>query len=334
MKKLLIRIRTSLKLIILMAVATFLISAAVVLIYKPIYSVYIDGELVGYCANKAKLQKQISEYVARGNEDNNNLAYVSIANMPTYKMCLLKRDIVTSDEEIFERVKSSGTPYYKYYAVLLKEEEKAYFGTYEEAENIIKTLKEKDSNNINDLKIEEKYDTEIKEFSIADTVVADLYEKKPVVVASRSSSSARSGSVQIEHKLSNAYVNIGITLIKPVTGTISSKFASISRVRSGAHTGLDIATSTGTPIKAAAAGKVVYSGWNNTGYGNLMIIDHGNGVQTYYAHCSKRNVSVGDTVSQGSVIGAVGSTGNSTGPHLHFEVRVNGVAYNPQNYVY
>ena len=71
-----------------------------------------------------------------------------------------------------------------------------------------------------------------------------------------------------------------------------------------------------------------------SGYGYLIIIDHANGVQTYYGHCSKLYASVGDEVTAGDVIAAVGSTGNSTGPHLHFEIRVNGVAYNPQNYLY
>ena len=66
----------------------------------------------------------------------------------------------------------------------------------------------------------------------------------------------------------------------------------------------------------------------------MLVITHGNGVQTYYGHCSKLYFSAGATVSQGQTIAAVGSTGNSTGPHLHFEIRVNGVAYNPQNYLY
>mgnify|MGYP000106149234 FL=1 len=66
----------------------------------------------------------------------------------------------------------------------------------------------------------------------------------------------------------------------------------------------------------------------------MIVISHGNGIETYYGHCSKLYVEVGDKVSQGETIAAVGSTGNSTGPHLHLEIRVNGVAYNPQNYVY
>ena len=146
-----------------------------------------------------------------------------------------------------------------------------------------------------------------------------------------------SGTLYQVSGISRAYVDIGISLIKPITGTISSKFGSISSVRNGAHTGLDIAAPTGTAIKAAASGTITYSGWKggyNGGYGYLVVISHGNGVETYYGHCSKLYVSVGDEVSQGDTIAAVGSTGNSTGPHMHLEVRVNGVAYNPQNYIY
>ena len=341
MKKLLIRIRTSLKFIILISFATFLILGAVALIYKPIYSVYFDGNLVGYCADKSKLQKQISEYIENGNEDNDNLAYVSVDHMPTYKLCLLKRDVTTSDDEIFEKIKDAGTSYYKYFAILDGEEEKAYVATYEEAENILKELKNKNSSNYDDLSIAEKYETELKEFAEAKDAVNNLYEKQTVVVAkatSRGTTTSResgySGTLTARAGLSRGYVNIGITLIKPVTGVITSRFGAISSIRSGPHTGLDIGTSTGTPIRAAASGKVTYSGWKTGGYGNLVVVDHGNGVQTYYAHCSKRYVSVGQKVSQGDKIAAVGSTGNSTGPHLHLEVRVNGVAYNPQKYVY
>ena len=126
-----------------------------------------------------------------------------------------------------------------------------------------------------------------------------------------------------------------LTLAKKINKDISNISIEQARssIRSSAHTGLDIATSTGTPVAAAASGTVTFAGWKGS-YGNLMVITHSNGVQTYYGHCSKLYVSAGTTVSQGQTIAAVGSTGNSTGPHLHLEVRVNGVAYNPQNYVY
>lgn len=118
-------------------------------------------------------------------------------------------------------------------------------------------------------------------------------------------------------------------LIWPVLGRISSTFGP----RWGRmHEGLDIAAPTGTPIRAAASGTVIHSGWLG-GYGNLVVIDHGGGLATAYAHQSAVAAGNGAVVGQGQVIGYVGSTGNSTGPHLHFEVRLNGVAQDPLGYL-
>ena len=97
------------------------------------------------------------------------------------------------------------------------------------------------------------------------------------------------------------------------------------------HGGLDIGAGMGTSIVAAGAGDVIYSGANG-GYGNCVMIDHGNGYVTLYGHLSSISVSVGQTVSQGATIGAVGSTGNSTGPHLHFEVLKNGTRIDPEQF--
>ena len=94
------------------------------------------------------------------------------------------------------------------------------------------------------------------------------------------------------------------------------------------HSGLDMALPTGSPIYAAKGGTVTWSGYKDS-YGNLVIIDHGEGMETYYAHCSRLDVAAGQIVEAGRQIAAVGSTGNSTGPHLHFEVRIDGVARDP-----
>lgn len=98
------------------------------------------------------------------------------------------------------------------------------------------------------------------------------------------------------------------------------------------HRGIDFGASTGTPIRASRSGTVISAGWQG-GYGNLVLIGHGGGIVTAYAHMSRLGVSSGASVSQGQTIGSVGSTGNSTGPHLHFEVRVNGSAVNPRQYL-
>jgi murein DD-endopeptidase MepM/ murein hydrolase activator NlpD len=99
------------------------------------------------------------------------------------------------------------------------------------------------------------------------------------------------------------------------------------------HPGIDIDGDEGNPVYAADSGVVVYAGWNNWGYGNVVVINHGNGWQTLYAHLSSYFVSCGQGVSQGNTLGAIGSTGNATGSHLHFEMMYNGVKVNPHDYM-
>lgn len=115
----------------------------------------------------------------------------------------------------------------------------------------------------------------------------------------------------------------------PVRGRISSNYGMRwDRM----HHGMDIAVNTGTPVRAAASGRVTFSGMNG-GYGYLVTIDHGDGVETRYAHNSRLLVRVGEYVDRGQVIAHSGNTGNSTGPHVHFEIRLRGQSLDPRNYL-
>lgn len=153
----------------------------------------------------------------------------------------------------------------------------------------------------------------------ADALVAELQKSKTV---SSSSTSTYSGGV--------------LAWPVPGYGRITSPFGYRTHPISGSykmHTGIDIGTSGATPpIVAANGGTVIYSGWKG-GYGKAIMIDHGGGIVTLYAHCSSLHVSKGASVSRGQTIANVGSTGNSTGPHLHFEVRQDGAYKNPLNYL-
>ncbi len=108
----------------------------------------------------------------------------------------------------------------------------------------------------------------------------------------------------------------------PTSGSITTGFKPL-------HQAIDIGSWLGAPVKASDSGYVAVAGWSNVGYGNYVVIDHGNGFQTLYAHLNRYFVNAGDSVAQGTTIGLVGSTGNSTGPHLHFELIQNGVHRNP-----
>ena len=306
-------------------ISIIIITGIISLVYQPMYSVTVNGEFIGYTKNKSKLQKRINEYIQ--NKENDNIAFVDIKDLPEYSLCLLKKDNQANDDEIYERVKNSGTTYYEYYAIVLNNEEKYYVATKDDAESIINELKTKKSTNINKIAYTQVHSTEMKEFTEKDKVVTALYVK-PVVVAS---AYATYSGTKIASTETPSSAVLGIGLIRPVSGIITSRYGQRA---SGNHTGLDIATSTGTTIVAAAGGTVTFSGWDGHGLGYCVRISHGNGVETVYGHCSKLYVTAGQTVAQGEAIAAVGSTGNSTGPHLHLEIKVNGARQNPQMYLY
>ncbi len=338
LKKILIHTRKSVKLVVLITITLLIALGFIASFYKISYSVNIDGKVIGYTDNKSKLQSQINEYIENG--ENENAAFVQVESLPEYNMCLVKKDVSSDDNEIFDAIKSEGVTYYRYYAILDNQEEKIYVANFSEAEAIVNNLKEQSSSNIDNITIAEKYETELKDMTTIEDGIAKLYvkpENKITTLASNnkstSSDKTSTGQVNVASNISSNKVDLGISLVKPVSGIITSRFGVSSNIRRSSHTGLDIATSAGTAIKAAASGKVTFSGWKGS-YGYMIVITHSNGVQTYYGHCSALYYTTGQSVSQGQTIAAVGSTGNSTGPHLHFEIRVNGVAYNPQKYVY
>lgn len=147
----------------------------------------------------------------------------------------------------------------------------------------------------------------------------------PAKSASRQTAEIIKGIIGI--KQPSAIVPAGGRMVWPTSGH------RITQYFSARHTGVDIANHIGTPIYAADSGVVTTVGYNRGGYGNQIIIDHGGGKKTRYAHLSAFGVKAGQKITKGQFIGAMGSTGRSTGPHLHFEVILNGHVYNPLNYV-
>ena len=215
---------------------------------------------------------------------------------------------------------------YKYYEIALNDEEIEKVNTIEDAENLVNEIKEENSDEDLDLTILEKYTQEEEEAGTQDIQLAktELQAKVAEVIEQKE-----------EQERIDAMPDVnGIKLaVTPISGTITSRYGVSSSIRKSTHTGLDVAAKTGTDIKVVSDGTVTFAKYNGS-YGNLVKVEHGNGVETWYAHTSKMYVSVGDVVKAGDVIAAVGSTGNSTGPHLHFEIRINGEDVNPQLYLY
>ena len=288
------------------------------------YAVTVAGEELGLVKDVNEFSNKIESEVLKSDEE--NLENISLNEEPKYQLKLYDRTVDTSENNIIQTIKDDyTTKIYKFYEVALNNEPKEYVSTVEEAEEVVNKIKEEyntEEIEVN-IQINEKY-TENKEEVNTDTVE----------VASNVVESAVQEIKEIkEENDSIANINGVKVATLPVSGRISSRYGESSSRRRSTHTGLDIACPTGTNIQVIADGTVIFAS-NNGAYGNLVKVDHGNGVETWYAHCSKIYAKVGQKVSAGDVIAAVGSTGNSTGPHLHLEIRINGNTVNPQKYVY
>ena len=310
----------------IMTLGLVLIIAILWVKYKPGYEVKIGDTTLGVISNVEDFNTRIKNEILEKKQE--NVDDISLEKEIQYETRLISRNVETNEENILNELANNYVvTTYKYYAVILNEKSKAYVDTIEEAEEVVNQIKsEYDGNDLElDLNITEVYTENKEEVSIENAQIAQRTLENEVE------------ELIDEKEAREAIATInGVNLaVLPVSGTITSRFSDVSSIRSyHPHTGLDIACSTGTDIKAVAKGKVIFAGWDNTGLGNCIKIDHGNGIQTWYGHCSKIYVSVGNEISSGDVIAAVGSTGNSTGPHLHFEIRIDGKAVNPQIYVY
>lgn len=303
------------KLTNIIAIGIFIITAVILMKFKPVYAVYLDEQEVGYISNKNELEQAIEENLYNNQEE--NIAFSEINTDIKYKCKLVEKNQELENEQVLLAIKEKSDITYFEYAVNVNGEERKYLKTEEEAKKVADNVRQ-----------ELKDETSVS--------VQTLYTKNLEVETSQeleNMSNEILQEIKEEEKKASSTINGIYLAVTPVSGHITSRYGSRESIRSHDHQGLDIATKTGTPIKAVADGKVKFSG-EKSGYGNLIILDHGNGITTYYGHCSKLYVKSGEEVKAGDKIAAVGSTGNSTGPHLHFEIRKNGVYVNPQKYLY
>ena len=309
------------KLLTVVAVASIIILAIMLVKYKTVYKVSISGQEVGYVLNKSEFEKLIEEKIIKAQS---NIAYVDIEE-PTYELMLTSSACDTNEQEIFDIINQSAVTTYKVYEIAVNGANVVYVNSIEEAEETVNEIKQENENNLDNINI-----------NVNEIYTQDINAVNQVVEVATAIDTTDAKITEVineQAKIKAATLDGVYFSVKPVSGNITSRYGAVESVRDHTHAGLDIAAPYGTTIVAAADGEITYSGWMS-GYGNLIIIDHGNGIQTYYGHCSKLYAKVGDEVKAGNTIAAVGSTGNSTGNHLHFEIRKNGTTLNPQKYLY
>ena len=312
--------KQTMKFLKIIAIALILIIAIIFIKFEPAYAVSLNGEQIGYVGDEEEFKEKINENVLNSDED--NVAFVELENVD-YSASLVSRNQV-NEEVVLAKLEESAKNVYRVYEVadLNNEESKVYVNSMEEAESLVASLKETYS--------------EVEPNLVINTIylenVDEVNEENIQVAKEKMTANLQSELDEKEEKDSRTVNGIYFAVV-PVTGRITSRFGANESIRNHTHKGIDIGAAGGTPILATADGVVTRAGWSS-GYGNLVVIDHGNGVTTYYGHCSRLYTSVGAEVKAGDKIAAVGSTGNSTGNHLHFEIRLNGKQVNPQKYVY
>ena len=309
-------------------IALGIIIAIILIKYKPMYKVSISGEELGYVVDKQALEETLKEEITESSSK--TIENIQLNEQPEYELKLVSRTESTEEKEVVQELKEETTITYKYYEIAVQENVVEKVNTSKEAEELVNEIKKENNSEEINLSIVEKYTQNDEEANTSDLEVAKEKVQETVKTAIQEIEQQKE-----EEERWNALPSIhGIKLaVTPIEGTITSRYGVSSSIRKSTHTGLDISAVTGTDIKVVADGTVISAGYSGS-YGYLVKVDHGNGVETWYAHTSKMYVKKGDTVKAGDVIAAVGSTGNSTGPHLHLEIRIDGKTVNPQKYLY
>ena len=313
-----------------------MIISIVLIKYKPMYHVKIGNKEIGYIEEKQNIKSYVEEII--NSEQNENIAFIEMSEEPMIEYQLVSRDTSTCDEELKKVIKENLSIEYTTYAITCNGSNIAYVSTMEEAEKIIEDIKGKyslqDTKSIGVLQVYSDNYNEIKATNLKNATkkVAKVVDKTKKSTTVKVAKTVEKGE-NIAHKANANGIKF---TVKPLSGVITSRYGgrrSPGGIGSTNHKGLDISAKSGTTIKATASGIVKFAGYKGS-LGNLVIIDNGSGVETYYGHCSKLYVKKGQKVAAGNKIAAVGQTGAATGPHLHFEVHVNGTAVNPQRYIY
>lgn len=306
--------------------------------YKPTVKAYIGGKFVGYFSSEQQFDEVYNDLVTeKQNIDSNVKVYLE--SEPTFETSYT-RDSLISNQNVYTNLRAEMKTEYTVYEVAVDGDNKMKFDTKDDANKYADSLKTEVSKlnvEVKEEKVEDK--GEITSIERADVILKDIVDRNKPVETPKATITANSSNTTKSNTNSSSNVQkaetIGATSVQPTGGgvwpTVNRRINCQYMGYSG-HTGIDLGGAIGTAIYAYKSGTVTFAGWGS-GYGLHVKIDHGNGMTTYYAHCSELFVSVGQQVTEGQMIAKIGMTGYTTGPHLHFEVRFNGVPTNPYPYI-
>ena len=300
--------------------------------YKPTVKAYIDGKFVGYFSSEQQFDEVYNDLVTeKQNIDSNVKVYLE--SEPTFETSYT-RDSLIAKQNVYTNLRAEIKTEYTVYEVAVDGENKMKFDNKDDAEKYAENLKSEVSKlnvEVKEEKVEDKGESTTIER--ADSILKDIVDRNKPVETPKATVSNTTNTTS-NYNVTTA-ATIGATSV-PATGggvwpTVNRRVNCHYMGYSG-HTGIDLGGAVGTAIYAYKSGTVTFAGWGS-GYGLHIKIDHGNGMTTYYAHCSELFASVGQQVTEGQMIAKIGMTGYTTGPHLHFEVRLNGVPVNPYPYI-
>lgn len=326
-------LRFIIRTVIILALVFCAVIVTVINFYKPVVKAYINGEFIGYFSNEQQFDTVYNDLVAE-KQNIDSKVKVYLESEPTFETSYVRESLL-SEQNVYTNLRSKIKTEYTIYEVAVNDETKMVFSSEDEANKYSENLKSEVKTlnvNVNEKKVEEL--DNITSIERADAILKDIVDRnKPVETpkATTKTITAKTYNYSYELPTSVSTTAANISTTDGVWPTIS-RTINCAYMGYAGHTGIDLKASIGTDVYAYKSGTVVYSGWSNA-YGYNVKIDHGNGLSTLYAHNSSLLVSVGQTVSAGQLISKSGSTGWSTGPHLHFEVRINGVPVNPYPYI-
>lgn len=322
---------STLRFVLFTVISLVMIFSAVYLtvlnIYKPAVKTYINGEFIGYFSDEQQFDEVYNDLVAeKQNIDENVKVYLE--SEPVFEKTYI-RDSLLGEQNVYTNLRAEIQTEFTVYELVV-DGEKMTFTTEEQAEAYVQKAKAEVDDVESSIEVQKVSELEnITSTDRADNILADIIDRnKPVVIPVEPPKPTYTQYATTVYS-GNVTPAIDGTKVWPTVG----RNINCDYMEYYGHNGVDIGGASGAAIYAYMGGTVIFSGWDSTGYGNCVKINHGNGVVTIYAHCSSLGVTAGQVVNAGDYLGGIGMTGWATGNHLHFEVRVNGIPINPWVYL-